>query len=108
PTWLRPTRIPEETPSCEQLLARVEQHADRPRMRERVERALRAEAVGLEVALRRHAALRAEVAVEPRDELAEALEVLERARAVRLAELQHLGQAREAEGVQVLVRRRCL
>src|SRR3712207_6961921 len=47
-----------------------------------IERALGAEAVGLEVALRGHAAAGAEVAVVARDELPEAIEVLERRAAV--------------------------
>ena len=49
-------------------------------MRQRLEVALRPEAVGLQVALGLHPLERAEVAVEARDRLAEALEVLEGAR----------------------------
>src|SRR6266545_1441699 len=90
--------------SSEQVLAGEEQDADRPRVRERIDLALGAEAVGLEIALDGHSSPRAEVAVLARDELAEALDVLQRARAVRLAEPHQLRQADETERVQMLVR----
>src|SRR6185369_11318785 len=100
-------------PQRERLLARVEQQPDAPRVRERQQHPLRLEAVGLVVALARHPALRVEVAVLARDELAEAVEALARRPLVpgvagRAREAHELGQADEAERVQVLVRRRRL
>src|SRR4051812_50123709 len=71
--------------STQHLLACVEQNTDRPRVRERQQRSLVAEAVGLKVALGGHSSARTEVAVLARDELPEAVEVLQRARAIRLA-----------------------
>src|SRR5581483_848883 len=70
----------------QQVLARVEKHAEAPRVRQRLQRSLRAVDVRLQVALGGHPLLRPEVAVEARDELTEALEMLQRRRAVRLAE----------------------
>src|SRR5581483_10620708 len=97
----------------QRVLAREQDETDAPGMRERQQHALRLEAVGLVVALADHALVRVEVAVLARDELAEAREVLDRGTAVevvarRLGEPHQLGQADEAEAVQVLVRRRSL
>src|SRR4051812_49927839 len=90
--------------STQHLLACVEQNTDRPRVRERQQRSLVAEAVGLKVALGGHSSARTEVAVLARDELPEAVEVLQRARAIRLAEPQQDGAGRVSAGGGVLVR----
>src|SRR5581483_12268725 len=100
---------------CElqRVFAAEQEDADAPRVRQRQQHALRLKAVGLVVALARHAAVGVKVAVLSRDELTEAREILDGRTAVevvtgRVCEANELRKADEPERVQVLVRRRCL
>ena len=90
----RRSATPQRKPSGKRLIAAP--HADPPHSRRAARRpvqrdsvqsiALRLETVGLVVALARHAAPRAEVAVQARHELAEAGQVLAAPQVVRVAE----------------------